>query len=184
MLSELLERVARGLEARRIPYMVIGGQAVLIYGEPRLTRDIDITLGVSPDRLPEIEELASELRLKFLAQSPAQFVQAHMVLPCEDPESDIRIDLIFSVTPYERQAIERARGIRIGDSTVRFATPEDIVIHKLVAGRPRDLDDVRSILLKNATLDLAYVQHWLEQFDEALGRGTLETLHTLRKATE
>jgi hypothetical protein len=43
MFQQLLETIALGLEKRGIPYMVIGGQAVLLYGEPRLTRDIDVT---------------------------------------------------------------------------------------------------------------------------------------------
>ena len=47
MFERLLQRLSRELEARSITYMVIGGQAVLLYGEPRLTRDIDITLGLS-----------------------------------------------------------------------------------------------------------------------------------------
>ena len=46
MFQALLARLALELEARSLPYMVIGGQAVLVHGEPRLTRDIDITLGV------------------------------------------------------------------------------------------------------------------------------------------
>jgi hypothetical protein len=46
MFTPLLERIALGLEKRQIAYMIIGGQAVLIYGEPRLTRDMDVTLGV------------------------------------------------------------------------------------------------------------------------------------------
>jgi hypothetical protein len=45
MFEQLLEAIARGLERLSIPYMLIGGQAVLLYGEPRLTCDIDITLG-------------------------------------------------------------------------------------------------------------------------------------------
>ena len=43
MFQQLLETIALSLEKRGIPYMVIGGQAVLLYGEPRLTRDIDVT---------------------------------------------------------------------------------------------------------------------------------------------
>jgi hypothetical protein len=35
MLARLLEQIAIALEERRIPYMVIGGQAVLLYGEPQ-----------------------------------------------------------------------------------------------------------------------------------------------------
>jgi predicted nucleotidyltransferase len=182
MLSELLEKVAQGLDARGVPYMVIGGQAVLVYGEPRMTRDIDVTLGVGPEGLAKVEDLVANLSLKMLPERPAEFVRERMVLPCKDENSGFRIDFIFSFTPYERQAIERARGIPIGASTVRFASPEDIVIHKLVAGRPRDLDDVRSILLKNATVDRAYIEHWLRQFDQALGRGTLESFRALQNS--
>ncbi|MBI4745658.1 MAG: hypothetical protein HY786_03715, partial [Deltaproteobacteria bacterium] len=49
MFEEILARIGAALDKYNIPYMIIGGQAVLLYGEPRLTRDIDITLGVSPD---------------------------------------------------------------------------------------------------------------------------------------
>ena len=66
MLSEVLERVAAALAAARIPYMLIGGQAVLVHGEPRLTRDIDITLGVSIDRLTEVVAAAGAAGLKPL----------------------------------------------------------------------------------------------------------------------
>lgn len=41
MFKELLARLADLLDQKGIPYMIIGGQAVLLYGEPRLTRDID-----------------------------------------------------------------------------------------------------------------------------------------------
>lgn len=99
MLSELLERVARGLQSRSIPYMVIGGQAVLVYGEPRMTRDIDVMLGVGPEHLGQIEEFVSSLDLKILRPSHAEFVRDRMVLPCGDPESGFRVDFIFSFTP-------------------------------------------------------------------------------------
>jgi len=44
--KELITKIGDALNSKSIPYMIIGGQAVLIYGEPRLTRDIDITLGI------------------------------------------------------------------------------------------------------------------------------------------
>ena len=54
MFEDILRRVAQQLEGAGLPYMVIGGQAVLLYGEPRLTKDIDVTLGATLDRLPEV----------------------------------------------------------------------------------------------------------------------------------
>jgi DNA-directed RNA polymerase subunit F len=52
---------------------------------------------------------------------------------------------------------------------VRFASAEDVIVHKIVAGRPRDREDVRSILLKNSALDEEYVRYWLAEFDRSLG---------------
>jgi len=162
--------------------MLIGGQAVLVYGEPRLTKDIDVTLGVGPDRLDEILAVASELRWQVLVERPAEFVQRTLVLPCQEPQTGIRVDLIFSFSPYERQALRRVRRVRVGDVEVRYASLEDVIIHKLVAGRPRDVEDVRALLLKNKNVDQAYLRHWLAQFEQALGQPLLERLEELSAA--
>ncbi|MDF1536455.1 MAG: hypothetical protein P1S46_08155 [bacterium] len=54
MFQELIASIAASLNVRKIPYMIIGGQAVLLYGEPRLTRDIDVTLGAGVSWLPDL----------------------------------------------------------------------------------------------------------------------------------
>ena len=74
MFEALLEHIARGLDSRGIPYMLIGGQAVLLYGEPRLTRDVDVTLGAGPEKLPVILDWVRESGWQVLAESPADFV--------------------------------------------------------------------------------------------------------------
>ncbi len=169
MLAPLLEKIALGLERLAIPYMVIGGQAVLLYGEPRFTNDIDVTVGAGVERLPGILNWAHDQGWKVLVESPEEFVQRTMVLPCLDPESGIRIDFIFSNSIYERQALERVRRVEVRKAHVRFASLEDLVIHKVVAGRPRDMEDVRTILLKNRYPDIAYIRRWLDEFDASLG---------------
>lgn len=179
MFNQLLEQIALSLEHRQIPYMVIGGQAVLIYGEPRLTRDIDITLGVGPERLQDLLSIVESSGWRLLVENPEEFVQRTLVLPVQDPGSGIRIDLIFSYSPYERQAMERARSLRIGKATVRFAAPEDVIVLKVVAGRPRDLEDVRSILLKNPQLDREYIRRWLAELDHSLGGSRVQIFDDL-----
>jgi hypothetical protein len=162
--------------------MVIGGQAVLIYGEPRLTRDIDITLGVGPERLPALLALARSLSWRVLVDKPDEFVHRTFVLPLNDPQSGIRIDLIFSFSSYERAAMDRVRRVSIGKANVRFAAPEDVIVLKIVAGRPRDLEDVRSILAKRANLDRAYIRHWLVEFDRSLEKSYLRTFEDLAQS--
>lgn len=174
MFQDLLERIALALDDRSIPYMIIGGQAVLLYGEPRLTKDIDITLGVGPERLPDVREIAEGLKWSVLVETPEEFVRETMVLPCSEPLLGVRVDFIFSSSAYERQAMERVRRVPIGKAQVRFASLEDLVIHKLIAGRPRDLEDVKSILVRNREVDTRYVRRWLEQFEDALSEPFLK----------
>ena len=163
MFEELLAALAGELSAKAIPYMVIGGQAVLLYGEPRLTRDIDITLGVADDRLADILQVAASLSLKLLIGNAVEFVRRTMVLPVEDEKTGIRVDFIFSLTDYERQAIERARKVEIGGGTVDFASQEDLIIHKIFAGRARDIEDAKSVARKNREPDVDYMRKCLTE---------------------
>lgn len=140
----------------------------MLYGEPRLTRDIDITLGVDIDKLPEITSLADSLNLKILPENVEKFVRETMVLPVTDEETGIRIDFIFSFSPYEKQAIEKAKTVRMLDQNISFAAPEDVIIHKVLAGRPRDLEDVSGILQRMRNIDIVYIRKWLSDFSAAL----------------
>lgn len=167
MFREILSKIGSCLNNRSVPYMIIGGQAVLIYGEPRLTRDIDITLGVGINNLNKITGIISELGLKPIPADIESFVKQTMVLPAIDEASGIRVDFIFSLTPYEEQAIRRSRKISILGQDVSFASPEDVIIHKIFAGRPRDIEDARTIILKNPEMDLGYIRKWLSEFDAA-----------------
>ena len=181
MFRKLIERVALALEKLNIAYMLIGGQALLLYGEPRLTRDIDITLGAGPERLDVILNMAKDLRLDVLVDAPETFVQKTFVLPCSEPRSGIRVDFIFSFSPYEQQAMQRARTVQIGKALVRFAAVEDLIIHKTIAGRPRDLEDVRNVLIRNPAIDVGYVRRWLRQFEKATSEPLVERFDGVRR---
>lgn len=179
MFENLLATIAKALDVAAIPYMVIGGQAVLVYGNPRLTEDIDITLGLSPEDVARVVQLAEAQGWNVLPEDPQSFARETYVLPCVHPDSGVRIDFVFSVTPYESEAIERARTQPMGDTTVRIAAPEDIIIHKLVAGRARDYEDVRSILGKVRSLDNAYIRRWLPEFEPTVHRPLLSEFEAM-----
>jgi predicted nucleotidyltransferase len=183
MIEKLIKKTARHLDRQKIPYMIIGGQAVLLYGRPRLTRDIDITLGVDTDKFESIEGVCKKLKLRILVENPKDFARDTKVLPAEDPDSKVRIDFIFSFTPYEEQAIKNAKQVLIDDYPVKFASCEDIIIHKMVAGRAIDEEDVKSILAKNKNaIDFEYVNKWLSEFGKiAEHEGISERFNSLLK---
>ena len=185
MFQELLARIAREMDFRGLPYMVIGGQAVLLYGEPRLTRDIDITLGRGKESLPQVLQAAAACGLEPIPEDIEEFVERTMVLPTLHRNSGIRVDFIFSFTPYEREAIARARPVPLGGAELKFASPEDLIIHKLFAGRPQDEADVRSVILKNRDLDSNYIRRWLKEFDSSFpGRGFASSFDRLMDEEE
>jgi hypothetical protein len=172
--ADLIARLAVALEAKRIPFMLIGGQAVLLHGEPRLTQDVDVTIGVGPDQIRDLLDVCAALRLQPLPEDPGAFARETFVLPAADPETGLRLDLIFSTTPYETQAIARAVLVDVGSREVPFATAEDLILHKLFAGRPRDLEDAAGVVRrKGAEVDWEYLARWAREFAVIPGREDL-----------
>jgi hypothetical protein len=56
----------------------------------------------------------------------------------------------------------------VGELRLRLPTPEDLIIMKAVAQRPKDLEDIQAISVSHPDLDRARVQFWVEQFGQAL----------------
>lgn len=183
MIEKLIKKIAKCLDDDNISYMIIGGQAVLLYGSPRLTRDIDITLGVDTDRFALIKNICKKSGLKILPKNPEKFASETKVLPAEEPNIRIRVDFIFSFTPYEQQAINRTQIVDIDNYHVKFASREDLIIHKMLAARAIDEEDVKNILIKNKNLiDFKYIKKWLEQFCNIPGyEGILKKFDNLFK---
>lgn len=109
MFKKILSRLGSQLDKNSIPYMIIGGQAVLIYGEPRFTKDIDITLGIGPEKYEKILGVIKKLKLKVLISNIDEFVHKTMVLPAMDEKSGIRLDFIFSNSNYEKKQLKRPK---------------------------------------------------------------------------
>jgi hypothetical protein len=149
--------------------MVIGGQALLRYGEARLTKDIDITLGLFPNQAAVVLQVIDKLGFKILVDDVDNFLSKTFVLPVLDPQSSIRVDLIFALSEYEAGALLRCQPVDLNGVEVSFISPEDLIIHKVIAARPRDLEDVKNVLLKMKTLDLQMIRDWLQRYDAELG---------------
>lgn len=183
MFEKLIKKIGLRLDKAEIPYMIIGGQAVLLYGTPRLTRDIDVTLGIDTDKFPLIEMVCKKLELKILPKNPEDFAKDTKVLPAEEAKSKIRVDFIFSFTPYERQAIKRAKEVLINGYPVKFGSCEDVIIHKMFAGRAIDEEDVKNMLIKNRNkTNLKYIEKWLSEFSRSPGqKGILRKFNSLLK---
>lgn len=177
--DQLLSRLAQHLHEADIAYMVIGGQAVIEHGRVRLTEDIDLTVAILPHELDRLLVAIKPLGLESAAPNPHDFAKTTHVLPVRQPGSPLRIDFSLTRAPYELQAIARGIDVDISGTAVLFVTAEDLVIHKVIAWRGRDIDDLRGIILKNPNLDKSYIRDWLKQFSESLELPTLQRFDEL-----
>jgi hypothetical protein len=62
---------------------------------------------------------------------------------------------------------------------VRFASPEDLVVHKILAGRPRDIEDVRGVIRRNPNLDVGEIQTWLGEIGAAVEEPLLDRFNAV-----
>lgn len=183
-LKELLKALAKEFNENKLDYLIIGGQAVLIYGEPRLTKDIDITVDAGPEKLDLALEIARNLNLKILVDNPLDFVRRTMVLPMFDKKTGFRVDLIFSYSPYEKEALKRVNKVKIDDVTIHYASVEDLIIHKIISGRERDFEDVKNVMLKNKEIDENYILRWLGEFEKNLDIKLIEIFRRVKREAE
>jgi predicted nucleotidyltransferase len=155
-LEDALRSVVLVLQEQGLPYMLIGGMANLVWGEARTTQDIDITIQVDPAALSDTVMKLSQV-FQALPENPLTFVKRTRVLPVVTTNG-IRADLIFAELPYQEEAIRRARSVILGDTEVRVCSPEDLIIHKIISERAKDLDDVKGIIRVQGTrLDRTYL---------------------------
>ncbi|MCI0341236.1 MAG: DUF6036 family nucleotidyltransferase [Planctomycetales bacterium] len=163
-LLDLAGRFARFCEGAGVPYMVMGGLAVAVHAIPRPTLDLDVTVDLDPDRLPEFLERATEADfsvadhyrsgfsdpLKGMRKIQMQFFAAGLVHD---------VDVFLVTTDYQRAAFARRQKAKLGSHEVFVIAPEDLILHKLLTGRGRDESDVDDILMLSR-LDLDYLRRW------------------------
>lgn len=171
-LSAPLLDITGFLDSQGIPYMVIGGFANLQWGRPRVTEDLDITIQVSESEWPAFVDL---LDSKFhpIPPEPLRFAKETRVLPTL--VGSVRVDLIFAGLPYEEEAIRRAVPVTIEGRSVRVCTAEDLILHKLVSERPRDLEDVEGVIRRQTDrLDRGYLDPRVRDLAAGLERPSIE----------
>ena len=153
--------------------MVIGGLANAVWGVPRSTIDLDLTVVLDPGQAGRLlDALGPAYRSR--TGDPEGFAARTRVLPLRHA-GGVQIDLIFALLPFEEDAVRRAVEIDIGGVPVRFCTAEDLVLHKIASDRERDLKDVEEILHRRSkTLDRRYLDPRIHELAILLERPEIE----------
>lgn len=173
-IAEVLFDLKAVFDARAVPWYVFGAQAVVVHGRPRMTADVDVT-AKSPVR--EVDDLAANLQRRGFTvrvDELAEFVRRTSVIPVVHDATEIPVDLVLAGPGLEDEFLARAIRIEIEGTDVPFISPEDLIVTKLLAGRPKDVEDVRGILAKQgARIDKRRIEDVLTRIEQALDRSDL-----------
>jgi hypothetical protein len=175
---EVLKLVAVRLDRAGIAYMISGSIALSYYAQPRLTRDIDIIIELSPDDDERLAELFAD-DFYIDAETIRDAVAWDGMFNVIHYESVMKIDFIIRKdTPYRQKEFVRRCPIEVDGMTLWFVTAEDLLLSKLVwaadSQSEMQLNDIRNLITAVTTLDWAYIEHWATELQVA------ELLHEVR----
>lgn len=157
-LSHFLFEVVDLFESESIDYALIGGFAVSLIADERFTRDIDFTITFKPHQFNKFKNKLdeSEYEIDFIDFNSSDQYPDFMRLKI----NNILVDLLIAQIDFQEEIISRAIEFKLLNKNIKVASPEDMIIMKLLADRPRDREDILSIINHHKNLDKQYLQKW------------------------
>jgi hypothetical protein len=182
LLAAALE-IQKFFDRRQWKFCIIGGIALLRWGEPRFTRDVDVSLLSGFGRE---EEFIAPILSAYQGRIPdaGDFARRNRVLLLDSPDG-IPIDIALAGLPFEALAVERASLYEFEPGcSLRTCSAEDLMVQKLFAFRTRDVADVESIVVRQRSrLDWSYIERQLRPLAELKEqKEIMEVFHKLRGA--
>lgn len=183
----VVSRLASVFDAMGVPYFVGGSLASSIHGTPRSTQDVDLVADLLPSRVPDfVAALAGEFYVDdlMIREAMARGGAFNVVHVPTMFKADVFL-MQHDAWSVEEMARARREQVHVEDLIVhvRFATPEDTLLHELTWYKLGDLvsdrqwADVRGIVrVQGTALDLEYLRHWARALgvDELLHRALQE----------
>jgi hypothetical protein len=172
--AELLEKLARALEALRLRYLVTGSMATIFYGEPRFTNDIDVVVELADQDVRGLLAAFPSPDFYVDEESARRAVARHGQFNVIHPRSALKIDvMVASLDAFDRSRFARVRRVRTAPQLeVAFASPEDVILKKLeyhhAGGSAKHLRDIAGVLrVSGHEIDRAYIATWAERLGVA-----------------
>jgi hypothetical protein len=170
----LLADLTAALTPLALRWYVFGAQAALIWGRPRLTTDVDVTVqlgSVAPARLVAALETRSFARRLQMTEA---FVNQTRVLPLVHEPTGLALDIVLAGPGLEELFLSRAVHVDVAGVDIPFISAEDLIVTKILAGRSKDIEDVRGVLAERGDrLRVSEIEQALAMVEDALGQSDL-----------
>ncbi len=157
------------IEAGGYDYLLYGGLAAGLWGEPRYTEDVDLVLFLSERHAYKFLREATRHGFSVEEELAIQQIQVSgwARLPFGGRKSPWHLDLTLGDSPFDRSALARKKRVELFERDVWLASPEDLLLYKLVSWRERDVLDVHAIVNRQGkSLDAAYLRKWVAWWEK------------------
>lgn len=170
--AEIYGALDRALTPLGLRWYVFGAQAAILYGAARFTEDIDVT--VEPG-IVATEALVSALEAQGLSPRilDEAFIAQTRVIPLVHEATATPVDVVLAGPGIEELFFERVRRMEVEGQLVPVASPEDLVVMKVLSARPKDLEDVVSVLAAQEQFDEQRTRSMIELLEQALDQSDL-----------
>lgn len=165
--NDLLRHAVQCLEKFHIPYFITGAVAGIVYGEPRLTNDIDIVADIREDQISGLKECFPEGEYYFDVDSALRAIRSKSQFNIIHPSSGLKIDLMIPNRGlFDQSRFGRIRRIKSDpENDANFASPEDVILKKLEYYREgRSEKHIRDIIgiikVSGEMIDFSYISDW------------------------
>lgn len=165
MTSEILIKVIKEIlkVCRRLKVGLVfsGGIAFSVVGRPRTTYDVDGVILVEEGNIKKLLQSFEAAGFKYDKKKPINTIRGMPFITLVYSKFKTYVDLFTAVSPFQKEIIKRRKTVKLDGLKVPLVSAEDLILLKLLAGRERDLDDVREVFLENrGKLDLTYLRRW------------------------
>jgi hypothetical protein len=165
--QQLLIKIAKILNGLGISYIVTGGIAVVVWGRPRFTADIDIVVELEETKIVEFSKALSRELTGYLDEmSIRRALMQKGEFNFLETETGLKVDFwMLQEDPFDRKRLERRIPKNFDGQTVYFTSPEDLILIKLKwykeSGSTRHLEDAEAVAkVSGDILDRKYLGDW------------------------
>lgn len=173
-LVEVLADLGRAFAAIGVRWYLFGAQAAILYGAARLSADVDVTVSLGDHLVAELVAALDASGFEARVPEPAAFAETSRVLPVVHRPTRMPADVVLAGPGLEEHFLARTESRTIEGVVVPVASAPDLIVMKVLAGRPQDIEDAIAVLRSQGDgLDASRVRATLRELERALDRRDL-----------
>jgi hypothetical protein len=171
--------------ALKLPYSIMGGMAVRAHSIPRATWDVDLMIAVEREDLSKVFAAVEERGYTVPDVYRGGWVDRVADMPLVKfrvylEGGGVDVDVFLAEEEFQQELLRRSRPTDTDVGRLSVVTPEDLVLLKLLASRPRDLIDVADLFFIQGPMDVDYMRKWarklkiLDRLEDVLSKPPTE----------